>query len=76
MDKSISQNEIEAHIHSGILADEIIEHTVHNGATNKSKLKLMRISFYDRELKREFEFLPHINEKDYVFLSDINVLKK
>ena len=58
---SLCQNEIEEHIHSGVLEDEIIEFTVNDG-TIKSKLKLRRIQFYDRELKREFEFLTNLFE--------------
>ena len=57
----ICQNEIEEHIHSGVLEDEIIEVTVKDCAT-KSKLKLRKIRFYDRELKREFEFLTNLFE--------------
>jgi hypothetical protein len=59
--ESICQNEIEEHIHSGVLEDEIIEVTVSDGAT-KSKLKLRKIRFYDRVLKREFEFLTNLFE--------------
>ena len=61
MYESICQNEIEEHTHSGVLEDEIIEVTVSDG-TIKSKLKLRRIRFYDRELKREFEFLTNLFE--------------
>jgi IS4 transposase len=57
----ICQNEIKEHIHSGVLEDEIIEVTVSDGAI-KSKLKLRKIRFYDRELKREFEFLTNLFE--------------
>ena len=39
----------------------LIELTVNDGAT-KSKLKLRKIQFYDRELKREFEFLTNLVE--------------
>jgi IS4 transposase len=59
--ESICQNEIEEHIHSGVLEDEIIEVTVSDGTT-KSKLKLRKIRFYDRVLKREFEFLTNLFE--------------
>jgi len=59
--ESVCQNEIEEHIHSGVLEDEIIEVTVSDGAT-KSKLKLRKIRFYDRVLKREFEFLTNLFE--------------
>lgn len=59
--ESICQNEIEEHIHSGVLEDEIIVVTVNDGVV-KSKLKLRKIRFYDRELKREFEFLTNLFE--------------
>jgi hypothetical protein len=57
----VCQNEIEEHIHSGVLEDGVIEVTVNDGAV-KSKLKLRKIKFYDRELKREFEFLTNLFE--------------
>jgi IS4 transposase len=54
-------NTIEDHIHSGVLEDKIIEITVK--VDNKtSKLRLRKIRFYDRELKREFEFLTNLFE--------------
>jgi Transposase DDE domain/Domain of unknown function (DUF4372) len=56
---SVCQNEIEEHIHSGVLEDEIIELTVKE-ADSTSKLQLRKIQFYDRELKREFEFLTNL----------------
>jgi len=58
---TVFQNEIEEHIHSGVLEDEIIELTVKDGDST-SKLKLRKIRFYDRELKREFEFLTNLFE--------------
>jgi hypothetical protein len=59
--QTIEINEIEEHIHSGVLQDEIIEIIVkENGA--ESKLKLRKIRFYDRILKREFEFLTNLFE--------------
>jgi len=58
--KSISQNEIEGHIHSGVLEDEIIELTVKDGTIPESKLRLRKVKYYDRELKREFEFLTNL----------------
>jgi hypothetical protein len=57
----IYENEIDEHIHSGVLQDEIIELTVKDGTTT-SKLKLRKIRFYDRVLKREFEFLTNLFE--------------
>lgn len=57
----ISENQIDEHIHSGVLQDEIIELTVKENTTT-SKLRLRRIRFYDRVLKREFEFLTNLFE--------------
>jgi hypothetical protein len=48
-------------IHSGVLEDQIIEITVKKEKT-ESKLKLRKIRFYDRNLKREFEFLTNLFE--------------
>lgn len=50
---------IEECIHSGVLEDPIIELTVdEKGKT--SKLKLRKVTFYDRVLKRKFEFLTNL----------------
>lgn len=57
--ETVGKNKIEEHIHSGVLEDETIELTVKDGNTT-SKLKLRKIRFYDRELKREFEFLTNL----------------
>lgn len=57
----VSENEIDEQIHSGVLQDEIIELTVKEGPTT-SKLELRKIKFYDRVLKREFEFLTNLFE--------------
>jgi len=59
--ESITENEIGEEIHSGVIRDELIEVTVNEGAS-KSKLKLRKIRFYDRVLKREFEFLTNLFE--------------
>lgn len=59
--ETINNNEIEEYIHSGVLEDVIIELTVKNKNTT-SKLKLRKIRFYDRVLKREFEFLTNLFE--------------
>jgi hypothetical protein len=60
---SIEERDIEDHIHSGVLQDEIIEITVKDKDKDKtSKLKLRKIRFYDRVLKREFEFLTNLFE--------------
>lgn len=57
----IEQQEIEEHIHSGVLEDTIIEITVKEDNC-LSKLKLRKITFYDRNLKRTFEFLTNLFE--------------
>ena len=57
--ETVCQNEIEEHIHSGVLEDQAIELTVKDGSA-ESKLKLRKVRFYDRELKREFEFLTNL----------------
>ena len=58
---TVCENEIKEHIHSGILEDQIIELTVKDGE-NYSNLKLRKIRFYDRVLKRSFEFLTNLFE--------------
>jgi hypothetical protein len=55
----LEQKEIEEHIHSGVLQDEIIEITVKEKDT-ESKLQLRKVVFYDRQLKRKFEFLTNL----------------
>jgi len=57
--KTLQTNEIEENTHSGVLEDQIIEVTVKEHL-NESKLKLRKIRFYDRVLKREFEFLTNL----------------
>lgn len=57
----VQTNEIGEHIHSGVLEDMIIEITVKENSS-QSKLKLRKIHFYDRVLKREFEFLTNLFE--------------
>jgi len=57
--QTIQINEIDENIHSGVLEDQIIEITVKEDGC-ESKLKLRKIRFYDRELKREFEFLTNL----------------
>jgi hypothetical protein len=52
-------NLIPEHIHSSVLSDEIIEVEITNG-TVKTKLKLRKIKYYDREHKRSFEFLSNL----------------
>ena len=58
---SLSDNKIGEYIHSGVLEDQIIKLTVKEDK-NISKLKLRKVRFYDRELKREFEFLTNLFE--------------
>ncbi len=57
----IEEKEIESNIHSGVLSDEIIEFTISENNSNR-KLKLRKVTFYDRVLKREFEFLTNLFE--------------
>ena len=59
--ETISNNVIGEEIHSGVLEDTILELTVKNEA-GATKLKLRKVRFYDRELKREFEFLCNLFE--------------
>lgn len=53
------QNEIEDHIHSGVLEDVIIEITIKE-KSGVTKLKVRKITFYDRVLKRKFEFITNL----------------
>lgn len=48
-------------IHSGVLGDQIIEVTVKENG-KESRLKLRKVTFYDRVLKRRFEFLTNLFE--------------
>jgi hypothetical protein len=57
----IHENDIPEPIHSGILSDEIIEVDIHKDK-EKSKLKLRKILYYDREHKRTFEFISNLFE--------------
>ncbi len=59
--QNLEEQVIEDHIHSGVLKDEIIEIEVKedNAIT---KMKLRKVTFYDRENKREFEFLTNLFE--------------
>ncbi len=57
----IQKNGIPENIYSGILMDEIIEIEVNKG-TEKNKLKLRKIKYYDREHKRSFEFISNLFE--------------
>ena len=53
--------EIPERTHSGVLSDKIIKKKKKNG-NEKTKLKLRKVTFYDRENKREFEFLTNLFE--------------
>lgn len=55
----IEQNTLQENIHSGVIEDTIIEVTVKE-KKKEDKLKLRKIRFYDRILKREFEFLTNL----------------
>jgi hypothetical protein len=57
----IEELDIGSCIHSGVLKDEIIEIEVKNGKET-SKLRLRKVVFYDRQNKREFEFLTNLFE--------------
>ena len=59
--QTIHTNDLGECIHSGVLEDQIIEVTVKENSI-ESKLKLRKIRFYDRVLKREFEFLTNLFE--------------
>jgi hypothetical protein len=59
--ETIENRLIDEDIHSGVLEDQIIEITVKDREL-ESKLKLRKIRFYDRVLKREFEFLSNLFE--------------
>jgi len=58
--KTVENSRIEKHIHSGVLEDTIIELTVIQENGKEEKLKLRKVRFYDRVLKREFEFLTNL----------------
>lgn len=57
--EAIETSPVTEEMHSGVLEDQIIEVTVKEKAV-ESKLKLRKIRFYDRVLKREFEFLTNL----------------
>lgn len=59
--ETVEELYIDECIHSGVISDEIIELTVKD-EKGTSKLKLRKIQFYDRALKREFEFLTNMFE--------------
>ena len=57
----IQKNLIPENIHGGVLSDEIIEVEINKGIT-RTKLKLRKIKYYDREHKRSFEFISNLFE--------------
>ena len=57
----IQKNLILENIHSDVLSDEIIDFEVNKGST-RTKLKLRKIKYYDREHKRSFEFISNLFE--------------
>ena len=59
--REIEKLNIEEKIHNGVLKDEIIEIDIKKGKETSS-LKLRKVTFYDRENKREFEFLTNLFE--------------
>lgn len=59
--RSIEKLDMGERIHNGVLEDEIIEIDVKKGK-EISKLRLRKVTFYDRANKREFEFLTNLFE--------------
>ncbi len=56
----VEQNEIAHKIHSGVKEDTIITVSVKADDGTKAPLELRKISYYDREHKREFEFITNL----------------
>ncbi|MCF6169331.1 IS4 family transposase [Lutibacter sp.] len=59
--ETISEQDIAGHIHSGVEKDEIIEIQVKENNQTRT-LRLRKVQFYDRKLKRRFEFLTNLFE--------------
>jgi hypothetical protein len=59
--EEIKNLEIPERVHNGVLSDKIIEVEIKKGK-EIIKLKLRKVAFYDRENKREFEFLTNLFE--------------
>jgi len=59
--ETVRANEIVNNIHCGVREDQIIEVKVKE-ASGDVLLRLRKITFYDRVLKREFEFLTNLFE--------------
>ena len=55
----IEELDIDEHIHTGVLQDEVIEIEIKKNQ-KISKLRLRKVVFYDRVNKREFEFLTNL----------------
>lgn len=55
----VQVNDIEDHIHSGVREDLIIRVTAKEDG-RESALELRRVTFYDRALRRRFEFLTNL----------------
>lgn len=59
--ETIQVLDIDDDIHSGVLEDTIIQVSIKENGI-QTKLALRKVRFYDRELKREFEFLTNLFE--------------
>jgi hypothetical protein len=59
--ETLTDYEMDENIHSGVEKDEIIEIQVKNDNITKP-LRLRKVQFYDRVLKRRFEFLTNLFE--------------
>jgi hypothetical protein len=59
--ETIEKLEIDSDFHSGVLEDSIIQIKVKENG-KEAKISLRKVRFYDRELKREFEFLTNLVE--------------
>ena len=55
----VKENDIVSEVHSGVREDIIIELTIKDKEGSR-KLRLRKVMFYDRVLKREFEFLTNL----------------
>jgi len=58
--QELKRQDIDENIHSGVQQDTIIELTVKHPGAADTKLILRKITFYDRALKRKFEFLTNL----------------
>lgn len=55
----VKENEISSEVHSGVKEDVIIELTIKDKEGQRN-LRLRKIRFYDRVLRREFEFITNL----------------